>query len=50
MSTRNALNVKVALDEKAARFNVKKNELEANRIKSANYRDTVSLIHQKINF
>ena len=42
MSIRDALGVKVALDEKAARFNVKKNELEANRIKSAKYKQTVS--------
>ena len=42
MSMRNTANVKVALDSKAARFNVKKRELHNNRAKSKQYERTVS--------
>jgi hypothetical protein len=43
MSIRNSSNVKVALDSKAARFNVKRRELQQNRFKSKQYERTVSL-------
>lgn len=42
MNPRNTTNVKVALDSKAARFNVKKTELAYNKQKSDNYRQTVN--------
>lgn len=41
MSMRNSSNVKVALDSKAARFNVKKRELHNNMAKSKNFERTV---------
>lgn len=41
MSLRNTTGVKVALDSKAARFNVKKNELEHNRQRSHLYQQNV---------
>jgi hypothetical protein len=37
MSMRNSSNVKVALDSKAARFNVKRRELQQNRFKTKQY-------------
>jgi len=46
MSLRNTTNVKVALDSKAARFNVKKNELEYNRQKSHKYQQNNLLRHE----
>jgi hypothetical protein len=43
MSVRNTSNVKVALDSKAARFNVKKRELDENLTKSQQFERTVSI-------
>ena len=43
MSVRNTSNVKVALDSKAARFNVKKRELDENLTKSHQFERTVGL-------
>lgn len=48
MSMRNSSNVKVALDSKAARFNVKKRELHNNMAKSKNFERTVRTPHPPI--